>query len=314
MPAKKAPKCKIPCLRPPTFRIDDYESWNLFLDLEGFVVIQDAITTEDANNALETFKNEIKFVSPAFDWNDKTTWTTTNSPMVWNKSSVMFNGFGQSDSNWMLRLNSEAKNAFSHAYKTTDLVSSFDGFSLFLCDTQKSTSWLHQDQKSNDTRLSIQGILNVLPCDELDAGFICVPESHIDYNAPPQKNDWVTLPKDDPNQKKAVKILTPERSLILFNSKTIHANIGMVKNHPKGKHINRFSAYLTFVPRERQSEEIKKKRIDGYFKGVSCSHWADRYEPKKIPFHIRGKYQNKGFRDLVINTDTEIYNTRLQFI
>ena len=114
----------------------------------------------------------------------------------------MFNGFGQSDSNWMLRLNSEAKNAFSHIYKTTDLVSSFDGFSLFLCDTQKSTSWLHQDQKSNDTRLSIQGILNILPCDEFDAGFICVPESHIDYIAPPQKNDWVTLPKDDPTNRK----------------------------------------------------------------------------------------------------------------
>ena len=49
MPSKRAPKCKIPCLRPPTFSINDYESWNLFLDLEGFVVIRNAITIEDAN-------------------------------------------------------------------------------------------------------------------------------------------------------------------------------------------------------------------------------------------------------------------------
>ena len=313
MPGKRAPKSNIPTLRPPTFHIDDSKNWMNYLNSEGFVVIHEAITTENAQIAMETFKNEINYVSPAFNWEDKTTWTTTNTPMVWNKSSVMFNGFGQSDSNWHLRLNSEAKNAFSYIYKTQNLVTSFDGFSLFLCDTQKSPSWLHQDQKSNDTRLSIQGILNVLPCDEFDAGFICVPKSHIEYNAPPQKNDWVTLPKDDPNQKKAVKILTPERSLILFNSKTIHANIGMAKNHPKGKHINRFSAYLTFVPRERQSEEVRRQRIDGYLNGVSCSHWADRYEPKKIPFHIRGKYENRGFHNLRVNTDPES-NIRLQYI
>ena len=314
MPGKRAPKSNIPTLRPPTFDVDDNENWMNFLNSEGFVVLHEAITKEHAEVALETFKSEISFVSPKFDWKDKTTWTTTNTPMVWNKSSVMFNGFGQSDSNWHLRLNSKAKIAFSHIYNTHNLVTSFDGFSLFLCDSQKSPSWLHQDQKSNDTRISVQCILNVLPCNELDAGFICVPKSHIEYTAPPQKNDWVTLPKDDPNQKKAVKILTPERSIILFHSKTIHANIGMAKNHPNGKHINRFSAYLTFVPRERQSEEVKTQRIEGYLNGVSCSHWADRYEPKKIPFHIRGKYENRGFHNLEVNTDTEIYNTRLQYI
>lgn len=314
MPGKRAPKCKIPCLTPPTFNINEHESWNLFLQNEGFVVINNAISPENAEIALDMFKHEISCVSPEFDWKDKTTWNTTNTPIVWNKSSVMFNGFGQSDSNWYLRINSEAKTAFSYIYETQDLVTSFDGFSLFLCDTQKSPSWLHQDQKSNDERLSVQGILNILPCNEFDAGFICVPKSHNEYVAPPQKNDWVTLPKDDPNQKKAVKILTPERSLILFNSKTIHANIGMVKNHPNGIHINRFSAYLTFVPRERQSEKVKRERIDGYFKGISCSHWADRYEPKKIPFHIRGKYESKGFNNLEVNTDPEIYNMRLQFI
>ena len=52
----------------------------------------------------------------------------------------------------------------------------------------------------------------------------------------------------------------------------------------KQKHINRFSAYLTFVPRERQIEEIRLQRIQGYYDGISCSHYADRFEPKKYHF------------------------------
>lgn len=314
MPGKRAPKCKIPCVRPPTFDIDNDREWLKFLNYEGYVVLHDAISAVDADIATNMFKEEFTYVSPKFDWSDTSTWTTTNSPMVWNKGSVMFNGFGQSDSNWHLRIHSRAKDAFTYVYKIDDLVTSFDGFSLFLCESQSSPSWLHQDQRSNDPRTSVQGILNILPCDEHDAGFICVPRSHREYVAPPQKNDWVTLPKDDPNQSRAVKILTPARSLILFHSKTIHANIGMSKNHPKGKHMNRFSAYLTFVPEMRQTFEVKNMRIDAYYDGLSCSHWADKCEPKKIPFHLRGKYEQRGFRDLPLTEDSSKHEERMIII
>jgi hypothetical protein len=261
------------------------------------------------------FKDEICQVSPRFNWNDKRTWITDNSPMVWCKSSVVFNGFGQSDSNWFLRLNSKAKQAFSVVYDTEHLATSFDGFSMFLSDTQKSVSWLHQDQRSSDKRYSIQGILNLLPCNEFDAGFICVPKSHINYTAPITNMDWVMLPKDDPNEKKAVKLLTPARSLILFHSKTIHANTGIVKNHPKGIHLNRLSAYITFVPKDRQSEDVLKERIQGYFKGASTSHYADRFEEKRIPGRIVARYAARGFNDLKPRLENgEIPKDRLELI
>ena len=316
MPGKRAPKCKIPCLRPEAFAVEDSERWLQHLEDEGFVVLQDIISKEDADLSLEMFKREVSQVSPEFNWEDKESWICGNTPIVWGKSSVVFNGFGQSDSNWNMRINSRTKEAFSYIYQTSELATSFDGISLFLCDTQKSTSWLHQDQRSNDDRLSVQAILNVLPCDEFDAGFICVPKSHLTCKPPPASNDWMMLPKDDPHQKLAVKILTPERSLILFNSKTVHANIGMVKNHPKGKHINRFSAYTTFVPKQRQTPEVVELRKRGYFEGVSCSHWGDRFEPKKIPFHIRKSYRERGFNDLIPRTldDGSIPPERLELI
>jgi ectoine hydroxylase-related dioxygenase (phytanoyl-CoA dioxygenase family) len=289
---------KTSTLRPPTFEVDDKTGWMNHLNEHGFTVIRDVISEEDATQAINTFKTEWCEVSPRFDWDDTTTWKPDNCPMVWNKSSVVYNGFGQSNSNWILRSKSRVKEVYSHIYGTNDLVTSYDGLSLFLSDKQKSQSWLHQDQRSNDNRLSVQAILNVLECDENDAGFVCVPDSHINYVAPPQDSDWVMLPKDDPNQDKTTKILTPPRSLILFHSKLIHANTGMKTKHPKGLHMNRFSSYTTFVPRERQSEEIRDQRIQGYHSGVSCSHWGDRFEPKKIPFHIRKRYLERGFNDL----------------
>ena len=302
---RRAPKCKMTCLRPETFDLADQDNWLAHLHREGFVVIHEAISQEDADFSMETFKQELSYVSPRFDWENTETWTPDNTPMVWNKSSVMFNGFGHSDSNWHMRLNSCARHAFSAIYETTDLVTSFDGISLFLSEKQRSTSWLHQDQRPEDYRLSVQAILNILPCDEFDAGFVCVPRSHTEYVPPmaQSKSDWMMLPKDDPNQKRACKILTPPRSLILFNSKTIHANTGMVTNHPRGLHVNRFSAYTTFVPRSRQTIEVLSQRMRGYHQGISCSHWADRFETKKIPFHVRGKYLSRGFRDLVPRTE-----------
>ena len=316
MIGRRAPQCNIPCIRPETFAVSDHERWMTHLEEEGFAVLHDVISQEDADLALETFKQEFCAVSPRFDWEDKDTWTTDNCPMVWNKSSVVYNGFGQSDSNWLLRTNSLAKEAFACVYGTDELATSFDGFSLFLSDTQKSPSWLHQDQRPSDDRHSVQAILNVLPCGAFDAGFICVPRSHKTYVPADATSDWMMLPKDDPNQKLAQKILTPPRSLILFNSKTIHANIGMVKNHPNGTHVNRFSAYTTFVPKSRQTPEILDARMKGYFTGVATSHWGDRFEPKKIPFHIRKRYIERGFNDLPPTTtpDGEIPPERLALI
>lgn len=276
---------------PQAFNINDSLQWKSFLDREGYVVIENIVSREQKETATQLFKKDLSAISPSFQWNDKSTWTCKNSPIVFGKSSAVYCGFGHCDSNWYLRLQNKAKQAFQLAYDTDDLVVSFDGMSLFFSDKQQSqTSWLHQDQRKQDKRLSYQGVLNLLERKEDDAGFICVPRSHKEYKAPEAKRDWVIIPKDSPYQEKAVKILTPERSLIIFHSKLIHANCGMKKKHPKGIHLNRLSAYITFVPRSRQPKNIKEQRIKSYSSGEACSHWADRYEPKTIIFYLRKKF------------------------
>lgn len=307
-PVTKTDTMPIPQVTTP-FDLDNTKEWLEHLDTHGYVIIRDIITEETAQAALDTFKQEVTQVSPNFDWENPTTWVPKNTPMVWNKGSVMFNGFGQSESNWMLRTNSHVKEAFAKIYETDDLVTSFDGISLFLSSKQQSDSWLHQDQRPSDTRVSVQAILNVMPCGLHDAGFVCVPGSHLTYKPTEKqhsaKDDWMTVPKDHAIHADAVKIMTPPRSLILFHSKLVHANTGMRKRHPKGLHINRFSAYTTFVPRSRQPDDVYKKRIQGYFDGIACSHWGDRYEPKKLPFHLRTHWPKRNFQTLAPLTDDD---------
>ena len=306
----------IKVLKPATFTINQLVLWKEHLEKYGFVVLEEIISENNAEKAINMFKKEFNSVSPSFDWEDKKTWICKNAPIVWNKGSVVFNGFGQSNTIWFLRLHTLVKNAFAEVYDTTELATSFDGLALNVSESQKSTSWLHQDQRESDKRKSIQGILNLLPCNVKDAGFICVPKSHTEYSAPDQNTDWVMLPKDSEYQTKAVKLITPARSLILFNSKLIHANQGMSKKHPKKVHLNRLSAYITFVPKSRQSEEVRKQRISGYLNKHTTSHWADRHEPKKIPFHIQSKFKNSGFNDLepLLNENKDIPEDRLDII
>ena len=313
----KEPKNKVKPLRVPSFEVDDYKNWKEYFNKEGYVVIKNILTTELKEKVINMFKKELKEISPNFDWNDKKTWISKNTPSVWGKGSLVFNGFGQSNSNWELRLQSKAKEVFSKIYDDEDLVVSFDGLNMYVSEKQKSKSWLHQDQRPTDNRLSVQGVLNLLPCNEFDAGFICVPKSHIEYKPPNDKEykkDWIVLPPGNDYESKSVKLIVPERSLILFHSKLIHSNTGMAKNHPNKVCLNRLSAYITFVPRKRQTKKAYEDRMKGYFTGKCTSHWADRYEPKNIPFHIRKRINSFNNLKPLVDKDGKIPEDRLCFI
>ena len=300
---KSIPKTVYGTLTPPLFQLQEEEKWLHHLKTEGYVVIENIISDNINGEATKLFTQEWTTVSPQFKWNDTGTWTTTNSPMVWGKSSAMFNGFGQSNFMWFLRTQPTIHQAFEKVFSTKELATSLDGFSVFLSPKQKSPNWLHQDQKAQDTRKSVQGIVNLKPVGKDDAGFVCVPKSHETHKPKPSKTDWVMLDLNDPHYPKAVKLLIPENCLTLWHSKTIHSNIGMSTKHPLKVHLNRLSAYITMAPKSRQTPEIVERRKQGYKHGESCSHWVERHEVKKIPFHLKSRYAKRKFNDLVPKLD-----------
>lgn len=59
---------------------------------------------------------------------------------------AVFNGFGQSDFMWYLREKEVIRSIFKQIHNTDELVTSMDGFSVYVSGDQKTKSWLHMDQ------------------------------------------------------------------------------------------------------------------------------------------------------------------------
>ena len=170
---------------------------------------------------------------------------------MYGKGMLVFNGFGQSDAMWNLRTNNTILSIFKKIYDCEELVTSLDGFSVFVSHDQKSKSWLHVDQNPKNSIYSIQGAYNFLPVkNESDAGFVVVPKSHIEYNPTVKhKKDWIVCEPQPVD--KSVKPPIPQ--IVHFGiQKLNHANEGM-KKQPRA--LNRLTCYITYLPKETRTEK-----------------------------------------------------------
>ena len=288
---------------PPTFGQDEVDKWKEYLDKEGYVVIKNVLTSEEMHEGLSLFKKDFNKISPKFDFDNSTSQDITTTPCIYSKGMVVFNGIGQADSMWFLRTNKKIQSVFNQVYETDQLVTSLDGCSVFVSSEQKSTSWLHIDQNPKNKLYSIQASYNYLPVsDKSDAGFVVVPKSHKEYTPKvSHSKDWIVCSEQPVDQ--SLKLLIPENCLTLWNSKTIHANEGMTRNE---RGLNRITCYVTFLPKEKRSEEIRKQRIKAYITGETTSHWAHKCELKRYPYGFKTRYENRGFGKIVPSYEQKI--------
>ena len=140
--------------------------WKEHLDENGYVVLKDILQQQEKDAIFQTFLQEMKIVSPKLDFDNPETLVNKNTPIIFSKGIACFNGFGQSNFMWKLRLNNNIQNIFKHIHNTDELVTSLDGFSLFVSSKQKSNPWLHIDQNPSNNIYSIQGSYNFKPVNE----------------------------------------------------------------------------------------------------------------------------------------------------
>jgi len=313
---------KFPTYTPHLFSIDDFASsencWKKTLDTDGYVVIKDILTEGEYIKGISLFERDWNAVTPYFSFEDKSTWTKDNCPMMWDSGMITWNGFGQSDFQWHLRTNDRIKNIFKKIHNTDDLVVSYDGFSVHVSPKQESHIWLHQDQNKNEPWVkgcdSIQGAYNFFPVDKSDAGFVVVPGSHIDFTPDKEiyrKRQFIMIEKDSPFIEKAVKLLIPGNCLTLWNSYTLHQNVGMtqtcentINNRGPADYINRLTSYITYFPKSLRSDIIYRHRVSGYYLGHNCSHYATRHDVKRAPYeyyNMNGSI-NRDYKFNIINS------------
>ena len=282
-------------LSPTLFSLDNSEGWLEYLEENGFVVVKDILTNDEREQGLSIFKQDMAKVSPRFDFDDSSTWGIDTCPLMFGKGMAVFNGFGQSDFMWHLRTNSKIQSIFKQLYSTDELVASLDGFSMFVSKAQKSKSWLHVDQNPKNDMYSIQGAYNYFPVNNKeDAGFVLVPSSHKTYK-PVMKptGDWHVCNPQPITESR--KLIIPENCMVLWNSRTIHANEGMTKQNIE---LNRLTCYVAYQPKHLRPETIKNKRIETYLSGKATSHYANKCEVKRYPFGFKTRYESRGFSTL----------------
>jgi ectoine hydroxylase-related dioxygenase (phytanoyl-CoA dioxygenase family) len=322
----------IPNYTPQTFDRSDVASWKQHLDTEGYAVIHNVLEPSDIEVGLEHFWKDWTTVSPGFVRTDPGTWSIQTAPMMFAKGMATFNGFGQSDFTWHVRTQPAIRDIFAKIHDTEDLITSFDGFSVFFSQKQKSPKdWWHIDQHPDNPVYTVQGAYNFFPVTPESAGFTVVPRSHRTFVPSSTKvaKDWIQVHKNKTPEEAAaavaggVKLIIPANSFVLWNSKTIHANTGMATRRgatsvqPQPTVLNRLTVYVTYVPRSRRTSEMQlTQRTDAYKAGATTSHWPDKVEVKTYPWGFGPAYEAKGFGHLVPRLDINgaIPAERLMFI
>jgi ectoine hydroxylase-related dioxygenase (phytanoyl-CoA dioxygenase family) len=280
---------------PELFDVENSDQWKNYLEENGFVVLRNILQKETMIKYFKLFAKDWKYVSPNFDFHNKETWTPTNSPMMWNKGMIYWNGLSHSDFMWSLRTDDNILDIWHRLHNTKKLVASFDAFSVYLSNKQKSKPWLHTDQSFDSELYSIQGAYNFLPVTENSSGFVVVPKSHKTYKIMKKsKTNFSQIGDTDLHNQLAVKLIIPENCFVLWNSKTIHANVGMSEKK-KIYDFNRLTCYLTYFPKTLRGEDVFGKRVDGYKNGISCSHFAIHYRPKQHSYGVKNVYESRNF-------------------
>lgn len=239
------------------------------LQENGFVVIPNILPEDDYNRFETLFWDDMSKVIPDLNKDDKTTWNFPRGV----KGIIRSYGISQSDACWFIRTRPNIKAQWEKLYKTSELCVSMDSI-IFKPKKSKIDPWFHRDQDPDQERPSYQGIYYHFASGGKDAGTILVPKSHTYsdvWETTPHSENFLHVPDELQKEmlSKAVKPVIPKNSLLIFNSRTIHASTG-------GKTYNtRLTMCVCYAPKEWRNEETLKKKKTAYAKGQSCAHWPD---------------------------------------
>eukprot|EP00931_Biecheleriopsis_adriatica_P027994 TRINITY_DN16743_c1_g1_i1.p1 TRINITY_DN16743_c1_g1~~TRINITY_DN16743_c1_g1_i1.p1 ORF type:complete len:473 (+),score=75.02 TRINITY_DN16743_c1_g1_i1:47-1465(+) len=278
-----------------TFKNPEDSRFAAFFRANGFVVLKDVLKKPTHTKLLSEFWKAWEHVNPACRRKQRDSWAF---PLGY-KSIQPHYGLAQSDFAWMVRQSPRVKQAFASLFKEQDLVVSMDAVILSDRNFQRASPslkpWLHKDQKTSEEMLSIQGIYSAVSVSKNLAGTVLVPGSQ---SEPLRSERQLQLP-DAEYRRFAHRVIKPELpadSLLLFDSKLIHANDPGTtsRNEKDSKGVllpDRLAVAVAFAPAERRSENTLKKKQEAYFKQSTSNHWpCDRFSLKKRSFqdYVKG--------------------------
>ena len=103
-----------------------------YLDQHGYVVIADVLGgKKNVDRAVSLTWSYLESLGTGIKRDDPATWADEKWPTVVHGGILPAHGIGQSAAQWFIRSQPRVKAAFSSIWKTDELLTSFDGMSVW---------------------------------------------------------------------------------------------------------------------------------------------------------------------------------------
>lgn len=271
-----------------TLRFDcEDPAWLQHLAIHGYAVVGGILGQSELEHA-EHLLWDFLAAEAAWDRARPETWTDESFAKMGQPLRGLINGrgVGQSDVSWFVRTRPEVQRVFSKIWRTSELLTSFDGLNVFRPWHLGKTvgGWFHVDQgRLVVGRSCVQGFVSLTDQDLGTGGLMLVPGSHLfhdevcevakddlDYIEPPASHRLLALPKH--------LVSCRAGDLVLWDSRCLHCNSPAVAEPTAdSSKLLRALAYVCMTPKEWASERTLQDRRKGYSIRVTTSHWPHRH-------------------------------------
>ncbi len=204
-------------------------------------------------------------------------------------------GLGHAEFVWALRQNPKVVDVFSRIWGVPpeDLLVSFDGIAVHMPPEVTGrgafrTSWYHTDQRFSKGKLEcIQGWATAREVKPCDATLTVLLGSHVHHTEFAQrfdrmgvKGDWYKLANQAEQDFfvvekgcRPISIACPAGSLVLWDSRTMHAGQESLRERKAADVTMRMVVYLCYLPRSLATSADLEKKREAYNNLRMTSHW-----------------------------------------
>ena len=301
----------------PRFKAGSEEALE-YLDEEGFVVFANVLDSIQTDKALSLMWDYLEELGTGIDRNDKDTWSDKYWPTAVHGGILPSYGVGHSKMQWYIRDVDEVKTCFASIWDTDDLLTSFDGITIWRpwtyqeeWKTNLGSDWLHIDQHpiGRPGKHCFQGVLNLMEVTRYTGGNVMIPKSHKRFELIPEHYeerlsrihpsiDHFRFPKDDPllSDTQPIVALMEPGDLMIWDSRTIHCSSHGIERPPNSDDLLRVGSLICMMPKSKSNTKVIEQRKEAVVNRTSTTNWSDRFInadefPQILAVEDRQKYQ-----------------------
>jgi ectoine hydroxylase-related dioxygenase (phytanoyl-CoA dioxygenase family) len=281
------------------------------LEKHGVAIIPSILDEKECAEIVDgmwTFLESItsKFSEP-IRRDNKNSWNSFYDLFLLHSMLMQHWKIGHAQFVWNVRQNPKIASIFAEIWKVPmeELLVSFDGASFHMPPEvtkrgyYRGNDWLHCDQSFSGSDLEcIQGWVTGLDVNHGDATLTFLEGSHKHHKACgdehkiTSKDDWYKLSTEEMKwyEQKGCKkrsIMCPKGSLVLWDSRTIHAGKEALKDR---REVNfRCVVYVCYTPRSLITEANRKKKVKALKEMRMTTHWPHKVKLFPVQPRTYGK-------------------------